>query len=232
MADQGQQNKTCCATVASHIGLIYAFGSCLFYSGSLSVAKLVTSVNPLCIALIRMIILNVCITSTMMVKGVPFIVEKSSQYNWLISRGVAGGLGDTCIFTAVHMMPVGDAAVVIFSTPVFTAILTWLCLKESINFVDFFFAFLSVAGVIVVAKPSFLFPQTADTKVSSQSTSDANNPLFGVIFAFAGAFFISLVMISSRKLGKDVHYMTVLFYFSTVGMVTATLLLYVGLMST
>ncbi|XP_002734072.1 solute carrier family 35 member G1-like [Saccoglossus kowalevskii] len=221
---QGSDVHTCCQMTSSHVGLIYAFISCIFFAGSIAGAKLITTVHPFGIYLVRMAVLNICITPAIVYNKVPLLVYNSSQYAWLILRGICGCLGTTCIFTAVRLMPVGDAVVIFFSIPVCTAFLSCVCLKELITLVDIFFALLSVAGVVVISKPSFLFTESdADVKTVEQYIY---KPALGAIFALVGALFISMVLISSRKLGKNVNHLTIIFYFSAVGMVTTTVFLY------
>ncbi|XP_002733472.1 solute carrier family 35 member G1-like [Saccoglossus kowalevskii] len=220
-----RKKRRCSAISSSHIGMVFAFISCMFFAGSFTGAKMVTTVHPLEITFVRMVIQNACVTPIMLCKNISFRGENAYQYRWLISRGVTGCLSVTCVFIAVHLMPVGDAVVIFFTNPIYTAFLSCMCLKESIKVIDFLLALISVIGVMVILKPQFLFSG------SSQNTTltevESSESLLGALFAFFGALFAAMVFVSSRKLGKKVSYLTIIFYYSVCGIITTSTLLFI-----
>lgn len=61
------------------------------------------------------------------------------------------------LFYAVQQMPLADATVIMFSNPVFTALLAWIFLKEKCTIWDCVFTVFTLAGVIMIARPPFIF---------------------------------------------------------------------------
>lgn len=65
------------------------------------------------------------------------------------------GLGAMyCFFYAIAHLPLADAMVFTYAAPVFTPILAWWWLKESLTGRMMFMVLLGFAGVLLVAKPS------------------------------------------------------------------------------
>ncbi|KAF9995976.1 hypothetical protein BGZ80_010357, partial [Entomortierella chlamydospora] len=81
------------------------------------------------------------------------------EYRFLLFlRGLAGSFGLGFFFFALSVMPLADATVIFFLGPVFTAILARIVLKEPFGPLDALASTVSMIGVVLVAKPSVLFP--------------------------------------------------------------------------
>ncbi len=132
-------------------------------------------------------------------------------YNkWLlITRGAAGFAALSCIYYAVTVLPLADATVIQYTNPVFTALLAAFFLKETMTGREVFALALSLAGVVLIARPSFLV-----------GASGASLDLFAVGIALLGALFSAAAYVSVRKLRETEHPMVIVFYFplvSTIG---------------
>ena len=75
----------------------------------------------------------------------------------LFSRGAVGIVGMLCNWTVLSQMPLGEATVIVFTAPLFTCIFGSLFLGEPFGPIEIFAAVLSFAGVILVARPKFIF---------------------------------------------------------------------------
>ena len=67
----------------------------------------------------------------------------------------ASGLG--CLFYALALLPLAEATVIQYLHPVFTALLAALLLRERAGAGLLLSLALGVAGVLLVARPAFLF---------------------------------------------------------------------------
>ncbi|KAG0358215.1 hypothetical protein BGZ54_010530, partial [Gamsiella multidivaricata] len=76
----------------------------------------------------------------------------------LFCRGLAGSFGLGFYFYALSVMPLADATVIFYLAPMFTAILGRIALKEPFGPLDALALTVSMVGVVLVAKPSVLFP--------------------------------------------------------------------------
>ncbi|MBS7326066.1 MAG: DMT family transporter [Thiopseudomonas sp.] len=101
-----------------------------------------------------------------------------------------------CFFYAIAHLPLADAMLFTYSAPVFTPVLAWLWLKESLTRRMLALSLLGLAGVVLVAKPSdALFSWlslvglaasllAASAFVSIRQMSDTE-PAFRMVFYFA-----------------------------------------------
>ena len=126
---------------------------------------------------------------------------------YLVLRGLTGGSAICCKFFAVRNMPLGDATALAFTSPVFTAILGFACLKESLSKFDILAAILSLAGITLIARPSFLFGgQSPDTL-----------QLVATGIAILGAMLGACSIVLTRKLVGTLRPRVVVLYMALVG---------------
>ena len=112
-----------------------------------------------------------------------------------ICRSVFGILGMGGMFVAYIYLPMANAAILLFTAPIFIAILSLFFTKDKVEWGKWIAIFLGFLGVIIVNNPSDLS--------------------FGIgeIAAIIGAFFQACAMLTLRKLGQTQSNMTILFYF-------------------
>lgn len=131
----------------------------------------------------------------------------------LFLRGLFGLGGVSCFFWALTALPLADATVLHYTNPVFTALLAALVLDESLGRAEVGGALLSLAGVALIAQPSFLF------------STGASLELAYVGVALGGALFSSCAYVTVRKLRATEDPLVIVFYFplvATVGSVPLT----------
>ena len=134
----------------------------------------------------------------------------------LLFRGAVGFCALFGFFYAVTKLPLADITVIHFTNPVFTALLATLLLSEKMRKNEIAGLALSVAGVVLVVRPSFLFGRLA---------SDLN--LFAVSVALLVSVLSAGAYVTIRKLRETEHYLVIVFYFALVS-ATAAIPLAVG----
>ncbi len=123
----------------------------------------------------------------------------------LLLRGLFGFVGLNCFFYALTQLPLADTTVIHYTYPVFTALLAAWLLKERGARGEWVCMLACLVGVVLVARPGFLFGSLA-----------AGYPLSGAVFALAGAVFAAAAYVTVRKLGQSEHPLVVVFYFPLV----------------
>jgi drug/metabolite transporter (DMT)-like permease len=123
----------------------------------------------------------------------------------LAFRGLAGSLSLLCVFYALTKLPLADATVLQYTNPVFTAILAALFLQEIIGGREVIGLLFSLAGVVLVAQPAFLFGTAADSL-----------DLVAVGVALLGAVLAAMAYATVRKLRETEHHLVVVFYFPLI----------------
>ncbi|MBW2588228.1 MAG: DMT family transporter, partial [Deltaproteobacteria bacterium] len=122
----------------------------------------------------------------------------------LLLRGFAGFMGLSCYFYAIAHLPLADATVIQFCNPMLAALIAVFALKEQLRMVDVIAAVCSMAGVVLVAQPTFLF--------SGGAPLDQVAVGVGIV----GAIFSAIAYVVIRRLGSTEHHMVVVFYFPLV----------------
>ena len=122
----------------------------------------------------------------------------------LVLRGLFGLGGMSCFFWALTALPLADATVLHYTNPVITTLLAALVLDETLGRAEIGGALLSLAGVALIAQPSFLF----------DGASGLNPAYVGV--ALGGAFFSSCAYVTVRKLRATEDPLVIVLYFPLV----------------
>jgi len=122
----------------------------------------------------------------------------------LVLRGFAGFMGLSCYFYAITHLPLADATVIQFCNPMLAALIAVFALKEPLRMIDVVATICSMAGVVLVAQPTFLF--------ASGTPLDPVAVVIGVV----GAIFSAIAYVVIRRLGSTEHHMVVVLYFPLI----------------
>lgn len=126
------------------------------------------------------------------------------------------------LYYAFRVMPLADATVITFSSPVFTSLFAWLFLKEKYSLWDLFFTLFTITGVVLIARPPFLFG-SKDTGIEGSYT----NHLKGTIAAVTSAVAAASTIVILRKMGKSVHFLLSIWYYAVIGLIVCVIALFV-----
>jgi drug/metabolite transporter (DMT)-like permease len=128
----------------------------------------------------------------------------------LLVRGLLGYVALSCFFFALTRLPLADATVIQYTNPVFTALLAAVFLAESIRRRDLLLTLVSLAGVVLMTRPGFLF-----------SGLDERLDPFAVAVALAGAIFSAGAYVAVRRLGRTDDPLVIVFWFAAIATVGA-----------
>lgn len=128
----------------------------------------------------------------------------------LLLRGLFGFIGLSCFFESVARLPFAEAVVIQYTSPIWTALLAALLLREGLGRLVLVSSLASLAGVVAVMRPDALLSGTAELE-----------PL-ALVIAVCGAVFAAAAYVVVRRLGSAEHPLVVVFYFPLVA-VPATL---------
>ena len=129
------------------------------------------------------------------------------QVYFVLGRAIAGTIAVCCQFYAFQNMNIGDASAIIFSSPLITGILAAVLLKERFTIFNLVATIVSFAGVILVARPPFIFG-------THGSESQIHFAIAGI--AFMGAMGTSFAILNIRKIGDRVDSYVITYYFSII----------------
>ncbi|KAJ0060457.1 hypothetical protein NL108_011898, partial [Boleophthalmus pectinirostris] len=220
----------------SGLGLFYAFLSTVFFSIIALLVKTIQGLHAIEISAIRCFFQMLFVAPLLIYHKTGFIGPRDKRI-YLLLRGFIGSNAMILLFYAVQQMPLADATVIMFSNPVFTSVLAWIFLKERCTIWDCVFTVFTLTGVILIARPPFIFG-----KHLSGIESNYSNHIKGAIAAFAGAtmhsclnvdFILTLTwclmftgaigaactIVILRKIGKSVHYYLSVWYYAVIGLI-------------
>ena len=122
----------------------------------------------------------------------------------LLFRGLLGYGALTCFFWAVMHLPLAATTTLHFTNPVFGSILAALVLGEVLRRWEVFLILLSLAGVVMVARPEFLF------------AGGESLPPVAVGVALVGAVLSAGAYVTVRRLTRTNDPLIIVFYFALV----------------
>lgn len=136
----------------------------------------------------------------------------------LFLRGLFGYSALSCFLWAVVRLPLADTTVIHFTNPVFTALLAAVFLAEALRGREVALTLVALGGVLVVARPGFLFGHASGL-----------DPV-AVAVALAGAILSAGAYVTVRRLTRTNHPLVIVLAFSVVtllGSLPATLPVFV-----
>lgn len=137
----------------------------------------------------------------------------------LILRCILGSLNLIFSFYAIKMLPLADASVLLFTTPVFVAIFARIFLKEPCGIFHLVTILLTLLGIVLFAKPSVIFgSHKSSSKDSLLGQDEDTSSFYGSIAAILSTIFSANVIILLRAL-RGVHFSVVMVnfgFFSTL----------------
>ena len=125
----------------------------------------------------------------------------------LLLRGLLGYGALTCFFWAVTHIPLADTTTLHFTNPVFGALLAALVLGEILRKWEVILVVLSLGGVIMVARPQFLFG------------GGESLPPLAVGIALMGAVLSAGAYVTAKHLTRTNDPLVIVFYFALVTVV-------------
>lgn len=125
----------------------------------------------------------------------------------LWARGFIGFTGLAAFYYALVHIPLAEATVLQYSNPVFVAILAVWLLGERLRRREIAMIALAIAGVLLIAKPSFIFG------------GGEALPLLAVLIGLWGAIGSGTAYVLVRKLSATEHVMVIVFYFSLASVI-------------
>lgn len=143
----------------------------------------------------------------------------------LILRAAFGSLAVAAFFYAVQNLPLPDAITLQFTTPVFAALLAVPLLKEKWLRQDQIGAAVCLLGVLMIARPSWLFGSSGVAAgVTAAKAATANSTTTtATLVGLVGALFAGLAYVLVRKIGSRANANTMVFYYAMFSTLTAPL---------
>lgn len=152
------------------------------------------------IVLARSVVMVVLAVWALRRLGIPMA---GSRRRLLALRGLLGFGALSCFYYALVHLPLAEATVLQYTNPAFAAVFAVFALGEGMRRREVLSLLLSLAGVVLVARPAALFGGAA-----------VLDPV-AVSVGLAGAVLSAAAYVVVRMLGTE-HYMVVILYFAVI----------------
>ena len=193
------------------LGITLAIIGSLVFSVAALLVKLAESIPSFEVVFIRLTLqLVFCLPPMTFFKDQ--FIHSWKKTKFLLLRGVTGVTAMSLMVYSVKHMPLADARVIFYTSPVFTALLGRIFLKESVSMFHVIATLLSLGGVVLIGRPTFLFGSLGKSSSSQQVW-------LPTVLAILAAIFTAFSFVLLRKMSQDVGTRVVVFYFSLVGSV-------------
>lgn len=211
-------------SIAPNIGLLFIVLSQFFNSIMVTTTKLLETdpdqtgppIHPFQILFVRMIITFAgCFTYLKFYKKEEQIWGPPSLRFWLVLRGLTGFVGVFSMYYSLLYLSVSEATVITFLVPSVTGFLAWVILRERWSLIEAGGALISLVGVMLIARPSFIFG-SAGADAGEGADVDSANRLKATPMALFGVCGASGVYIVIRFIGKRVHSLVMVQYFAGI----------------
>ena len=136
------------------------------------------------------------------------------MFKFLILRGLLGSAAATCLYQSVQIISLGDAVTLQFSNVIFAGFLGHLLLNDSFTAFDIIMSLFAMAGIVLIAQPSFIFGNFDGAK---QNT-------IGVIYGVASGVLNGFTFIVIRKIGRATSASLNVLYYSLSGVTSSIFL--------
>lgn len=175
-------------------------------------------IKPLQILLVRMSITYVG-TLLYMYKNrstidhVPF--GRPEMRKWLVLRGVMGFIAVFGLYFSLMYLSLSDAILITFLTPTVTVLLAWIVLRERLTTVEAIGSVVSLGGVVLIVRPTFLFGEPT-TPTNAAESEDTRDRLMATVLLLIGVLGASAAYIIIRHIGSRAHAILSVSYFSLI----------------
>ncbi|KAF8906973.1 hypothetical protein CPB84DRAFT_1844102 [Gymnopilus junonius] len=215
--------------VQRNTGLLLFVASQAFYSMMDTAVKVLHGIDPpvttLQLIIVRMSITFVCCMIYMHIAGIPDpLLGPKGIRHLLLLRGFGGFFGLFGIYYSLQYLSLSDAVVLTFLTPTCTAIAGSAFLGEGYHLRQAVASLVSLAGVILIARPATIFGHPSDLPGGNRpgETVSAAHRLLAVGAALLGVVGSSTAYTTIRAIGKRAHFMHNMVFFSMVCVVVSS----------
>ncbi|NXY66013.1 S35G1 protein, partial [Callaeas wilsoni] len=213
----GTKKKAACPG----LGLFYTILSAFLFSVASLFLKKIEDVHAVEVSAFRCVFQMAFILPGLIYYKTGFLGPKGKRI-FLFFRGFFGSTAMVLLYYAYQVMPLADATVITFTSPVFTSLLAWIFLKEKYSLWDLLFTLFAVTGVILIARPPFLFGSRV-TGIEGNYTDH----LKGTIAAITSTLSAASTIVILRKMGKSVHFFLSIWYYAVIGLIGCVIVLFV-----
>jgi drug/metabolite transporter (DMT)-like permease len=148
------------------------------------------------LALVRALMQGSCVLAGLRHEGLPVLPPRDTNSKWILLRGLIGATAFILAYHSISCLPLGDATLLFSLYPIVATFVARAALKEKVPPATLWALLVTVAGVVLLCRPSFLFGPAHHLAASAASHVEGD-PLrsrsVGITCALAAGFLIGLL---------------------------------------
>ncbi|KAJ7673434.1 hypothetical protein B0H17DRAFT_1083027 [Mycena rosella] len=177
-------------------------------------------VSTLELIIVRMGITYICSVAYMLIQKVPHpFIGPEGVRTLLVFRGVTGFIGLNGTYFSLQYLSLSDVTVLSFLVPICTAMSGSFFLKETFTRKEALAGLCSLFGVVLIARPDFLFGSTGSSPIEDK------HRMLAIGIALCGVLGSTGAMTSIRAIGQRAHPMHLLAFFSLQSVIAGSILM-------
>ena len=190
------------------LGISFALLNAFMLAGmSLFAKQLAAYLGPVEVTFFRSLFGASVLLAWFLLSGNLSLLKTASPLKHMF-RGLIGTMGVILGIWALALMPLAETTVLLFTSPLFTVLLSYPMLKEKVGIYRLGAVFMGFLGVLLVVGPF---------------TTHEKLPLLGIAVGLGWGFFSGLVDVWLRLMGKTENANTTTFYFLLFGLFSTSL---------
>ncbi|PIK62048.1 putative solute carrier family 35 member G1 [Apostichopus japonicus] len=199
--------------IYDHRGIIIASFSTFLFAFQTNLVRFIENdIHMMEVSFYRFLCQLIMVTPFMLYKKIPLQPESRKVFFLHITRGIFGTLASNAFFYSILYIPIGDAAAIVMGQLVFVGIFARLFIKEAFGILDAFLVLVSIAGVVLISQPPFLF--------GGKDETNSNREFLGAMLALFASVSFAAGNVVTSYLGKmKVDPSAILLYYALVGTV-------------
>lgn len=217
--------------VLPNIGILFLIVSQFFNSIMILCTKLLETdpefdepIHPLQILVVRMGITVIGCWIYLKYKMKVDNLLGPKEVRWLlVIRGLVGFTSVFSIYYSVMYISMSDAITITFIVPSVTGFLAWVILRERWSIIEAVGSLVSLFGVVLIARPTFLFGLPTGAVPDSVESSDPRKRFIATCVSLFGVLGTCFVYIAVRRIGNRVHSLITVQYFAVTTLILSTL---------
>jgi len=191
-----EEEQKICSFSSKYIGLLY----CLIFSISMTaentavkMVKTPAGEKLFARACVQFITLLPLITYNQYKGDYSIFMSERRIQLLLIGRGISSSAVSIFLFEGIQRIAIGDCIAITFCSTIFAGVFAKVFLKEPYTIFDVIVAVISMAGVVLIAQPEFIFGSSSEPNPEQIS---------GVLYTLGAAITFGSSLTIVRALGK------------------------------
>ena len=158
---------------------------------------------------------------------------KKEEIPTFVLMGFAGYANIVFMYSALDKIPIADTLAITFTSPFFCCLLSHLILKEGLHWFHAICGLFSFGGVILVARPTFLFGQEMKSKTvlfQNKHLSRSTKEIIyfqGIVYAFISGMCLALYFVLTRLITRNASPLLAIAYPSIFGVILSPIIMLV-----